>query len=64
MLLLEGSSEELLPESTRKLQALQTGRTCTVDTLEGAATYAHIDAWEPYLEAVNSFLISNDQQAD
>ena len=62
MLTLEGSSEELLPESTAKLRALRPGGTCTVETLEGAASYAHIDAWEPYLEAVNTFLISNDQQ--
>ena len=62
MLLLEGSSEELLPQSTAKLQALRPGGTCTVETLEGAASYAHINAWEPYLEAVNTFLNANDQQ--
>ena len=63
MLLLEGSSEELLPESCAKLQGLRPGGACTVETLEGAASYAHIDAWEPYLEAVNTFLNSTDQQA-
>lgn len=63
MLLLEGSSEELLPQSTANLQALRPGGTCTIETLEGAASYAHIDAWEPYLEAVNTFLNANDQQA-
>ena len=63
MLLLEGSNEELLPQSITKLQALRPGGICTIETLEGAASYAHIDAWEPYLEAVNTFLNANDQQA-
>ena len=63
MLILEGSSEELLPESAAKLQALRPGGACTLEILEGAPSYAHIDSWEPYLEAVNTFLISNDQQA-
>lgn len=62
MLLLEGSSEELLPESAAKLQGLRPEGACILETLEGAASYAHIDAWEPYLEAVNTFLNNNDLQ--
>jgi len=63
MLILRGSNEELLLESAQQLHSLRPGGTCSIETLEGAASYAHIDAWEPYLEAVNSFMISNDQPA-
>lgn len=63
MLILRGSNEELSLESAQQLQSLRPGGSCSIETLEGAASYAHIDAWEPYLEAVNSFMISNDPSA-
>jgi hypothetical protein len=60
VLVLRGSSEELSQSSAEQLQGLRP-YSITIDTLEGAASYAHIDAWEPYLEAVNAFMNSNDQ---
>jgi hypothetical protein len=60
VLVLRGSNEELSQKSAEQLRSLRPGGT-TIDNLEGAASYAHIDAWEPYLEAVNAFMNSNDQ---
>ena len=60
VLVLRGSNEELSQNSVEQLQSLRPYG-ITINTLEGAASYAHIDAWEPYLEAVNAFMNSNDQ---
>ena len=62
VLILRGSNEELAQSSAQQLQSMRPGG-ATIDTLPGAGSYAHIDAWEPYLEAVNSFMISHDQAA-
>lgn len=58
-LILRGSSEELSQSSAQQLQGF-CREGASIETLEGAASYAHIDAWEPYLEAVNTFMISHD----
>ena len=62
VLILRGSNEELSLSSSQQLQNLRP-EGITIDTLLRAGSYAHIDAWEPYLEAVNSFMLSHDQAA-
>ena len=62
VLILRGSNEELSLSSAQQLQSMRPGG-ITVDTLPEAGSYAHIDAWEPYLEAVNTFMLSHDQAA-
>ena len=62
VLILRGSNEELSLSSAQQLQSLRP-EGITIDTLPGAGSYAHIDAWEPYLEAVNTFMLNHDQAA-
>ena len=60
VLILRGSNEELSLSSAQQLQSMRPGGT-TIETLPGAGSYAHIDAWEAYLEAVNTFMLNHDQ---
>lgn len=58
-LVLRGENEELSRESVDGLVQLLPAD-ITVKTFEGAGSYAHIDAWESYLESLDTFLSSHD----
>jgi pimeloyl-ACP methyl ester carboxylesterase len=60
VLLLRGEDEELSEEAFAELQRLLP-LPATVARFAGAASYVHIDAWEPYLETLNSFLEQHDK---
>lgn len=58
-LVLRGEDEELYGTSVDSLvQVLPSD--VTVKSFEGAGSYAHIDAWEPYLETLNAFISAHD----
>jgi len=58
-IVLRGETEELYSTSTDKLLQLLPS-SATVKSFQGAGSYAHIDAWEAYLETVNAFLEAHD----
>ncbi|CAL8466923.1 g6459 [Coccomyxa elongata] len=58
-LVLRGENEELSQESVDRLVQMLPADV-TVKTFQGAGSYAHIDAWEPYLESLDTFLSSHD----
>ena len=58
-LVLRGENEELYGSSVDSLvRSLPSD--VTVKSFEGAGSYAHIDAWEPYLETLNAFIGAHD----
>ena len=59
VLLLRGDDEELSEGSFAELRALFR-QPPTVGRFAGAASYIHIDAWEPFLETLNAFLDEHD----
>ena len=58
-LVLRGENEELSRESVDSLVQMLPANV-TLKTFQGAGSYAHIDAWEIFLESLDSFLSSHD----
>ncbi len=58
-LVLRGENEELSRESVDSLVQMLPANV-TLKTFQGAGSYAHIDAWEIFLENLDSFLSSHD----
>ncbi|BDA40775.1 Proline iminopeptidase [Coccomyxa sp. Obi] len=58
-LVLRGEDEELSRESVDSLVQMLPADVSS-KTFQGAGSYAHIDAWESYLESLDTFLSSHD----
>lgn len=62
VVILRGEDEELCSSSVESLRKAAPGG-ATIRTFSGAASYAHVDAWQGYLEVLDDFLVQHDGAA-